>query len=96
MKARFLSTAELELKEALEFYEEAQPGLGQRFLLEVEATVRLIEEFPEAWAPLSPRTRRCRTHRFPYGLFYQIRRDEILIIAVMDLRREPQRWEQYL
>ena len=92
MKARFLSTAESELTEAFEFYEAAQPGLGTRFLAEVEVAVRLIEKFPEAWSSMSPRTRRCRTKRFPYGLFYQIRSDEILIVSVMDLRRDPKRF----
>lgn len=95
MKARFTSVAELELKEAMEFYEAAQIGLGAEFLAEVEATTRLIEAHPQAWTALSPRTRRCRTHRFPYGLFYQVRPAEILIVAVMDLRRDPKRWEQY-
>lgn len=96
MKVRFLSTAERELKEAMEFYESAQAGLGAEFLTEVEATLRLIEAFPLAWTSLSPRTRRCRTHRFPYGLFYQVRDREILILSVMDLRRDPNRWEQHL
>lgn len=96
MKARFTSVAELELKEAMEFYEAAQPGLGAEFLAEVEVATRLIAEHPQAWRALSPRTRRCRTHRFPYGLFYQVRPDEILIVSVMDLRRDPKRWEQYL
>jgi hypothetical protein len=96
VKARFVSTAELELKEAMEFYESAREGLGAEFLAEVEATTNLIESFPLAWTSLSSRTRRCRTHRFPYGLFYQVRRDEILIVSVMDLRRDPKRWEQYL
>ena len=96
MKVRFASPAEQELKEAMEFYESARTGLGEKFLAEVEATTNLIESFPLAWTSLSPRTRRCRTHRFPYGLFYQVRSDEILIISVMDLRRDPKRWEQYL
>ena len=80
----------------MEFYESAQAGLGAEFLVEVEATIRLIESFPLAWTSLSPRTPRCRTHRFPYGLFYQVRTHEILIVSVMDLRRDPKRWEQYL
>jgi hypothetical protein len=63
---------------------------------EVEAATNLIENFPQAWLPLSPRTRRCRTHRFPYGLFYQVRDGEILIVSVMDLRRDPKNWEEYL
>jgi plasmid stabilization system protein ParE len=96
VKVRFVSTAERELKEAMEFYESAREGLGAEFLAEVEATANLIESFPLAWTSLSPRTRRCRTHRFPYGLFYQVRHDEILIVSVMDLRRDPKRWEQYL
>jgi plasmid stabilization system protein ParE len=96
VKVRFVSTAEAELKEAMEFYEVTREGLGAEFVAEVEATTRLIESFPLAWTSLSPRTRRCRTHRFPYGLFYQVRHDEILIVSVMDLRRDPQRWEQYL
>ena len=96
MKAQFVSTAERELKEAMEFYEAARAGLGAEFLAEVVATTSLIEKFPLAWTSLSPRTRRCRTRRFPYGLFYQVRRDEILIVSVMDLRRDPRRWEHFL
>lgn len=96
MKVRFVSTAELELREAMEFYESVQEGLGADFLREVEAVTRLIADHPLAWTPMSPRTRRCRTRRFPFGLFYQVRPDEILVVSVMDLRRDPKRWEQYL
>ena len=96
MKARFNSAAERELQEALEFYEAVKNGLGARFLDEVEAATARIVAHPEAWTRMSPRTRRCRTRRFPYGLFYQIRHDEILIVSVMDLRRDPKRWEEYL
>jgi len=96
MNARFTSAAESELKEATEFYESAENGLGARFLDEVEAAVERIKAQPLAWAPLSPRTRRCRTHRFPYGVLYQVRSDEILIVSVMDLRRDPKRWQHHL
>ena len=96
MKARLLSTAEEELQEAIEFYEAAEQGLGAMFLDEVEAALARIEAHPLAWTPLSPRTRRCRPHRFPYGLFYQIRGDEIVVLSVMDLRRDPKRWEECL
>ena len=96
MKARLVSTAEIELQEATEFYEAAEQGLGAMFLDEVEAALARIEAHPLAWTPLSPRTRRCRTHRFPYGVFYQIRGDEIVVLSVMDLRRDPKRWEEYL
>ena len=96
MNARFTSSAETELREAAAFYEGAENGLGARFLDEVETAVARILANPEAWAPMSPRTRRCRTRRFPFGLFYQIRTDEILIVSVMDLRRDPRSWEHCL
>lgn len=96
MKARFLSTAEVELAAAITYYAGEESGLGSRFLLEVEATVRLIEAHPLAWMPLSPRARRCRVKHFPYGLIYQVRTEEILIVSVMDLRRDPKRWEEFL
>ncbi len=96
MKVQFVSTAELELKEAMDFYESAQQGLGANFLGAVEAATRLIESHPLWWSPMSPRTRRCRISRFPFGLIYQVRGDEVLIVSVMDLRRDPKRWEHYL
>jgi hypothetical protein len=96
VKVRFTSAAELEVKKAMEDYETAEKGLGAAFLSEVEAAQQRIRFHPLAWAPVSRRTRRCRTHRFPFGLFYQVRSDEVLVVSVMDLRRDPKRWEQYL
>jgi plasmid stabilization system protein ParE len=96
VRLRFTSSAEQELREAIEFYDEVENGLGGRLLDEIEAATERIFRNPMAWAAMSRRTRRCRTNRFPYGLFYQIRQDEILIVAVMDLRRDPKRWEEFL
>ena len=95
-KYRFTSAALSELKEASLHYERKEHGIGAAFLDEIDATVERILRFPKAWHPMSRRTRRCRTHRFPFGLLYQVRGDEILITAVMDLRRDPQRWRQLL
>jgi plasmid stabilization system protein ParE len=93
---RFTSAALIELKEATLHYEEQETGLGATFLDEIDAAVERVLANPHAWHPLSERSRRCRTHRFPFGLLYQIRLDEILITAVMDLRRDPTRWKDLL
>ena len=89
---RFTSAALTELRQAILYYERRENGLGAAFLDEIEATLSRILSHPTAWHQLSPRTRRCRTHRFPFGLIYQIRTDEILVTAVMDLRRDPAKW----
>ena len=93
---RFTSAALTELRQAILYYEQRENGLGAAFLDEIEATVNRILQNPAAWHPLSSRTRRCRTHRFPFGLIYQIRTGEILITSVMDLRRDPMRWQDLL
>jgi len=93
---RFTSSAFTELTQATLYYEQRENGLGLVFLDEIEATVSRILQNPSAWHQLSSRTRRCRTHRFPFGLIYQIRTEEILITSVMDLRRDPASWTQHL
>lgn len=96
MRFRFTSAALVELTQATHFYELRENGLGAAFLNEIEATIDRIVKHPAAWHQLSPRTRRCRTHRFPFGLIYQIRSNEILITSVMDLRRDPATWRDLL
>ena len=93
---RFTSSALTELAQAILYYEQRENGLGTAFLNEIEATLNRVLKNPTAWHQLSRRTRRCRTHRFPFGLIYQIRIDEILITSVMDLRRDPARWKDLL
>jgi hypothetical protein len=96
VKTRFTSQAEAELATAIDYYESKQPGLGASLLTEVEAAQFRIEKHPMAWTPMSPRMRKCGIHRFPFALLYEVRSDEAVILAVMDLRRDPVRWEEYL
>ncbi|MCK8600456.1 type II toxin-antitoxin system RelE/ParE family toxin [Desulfoferrobacter suflitae] len=93
MRIRFLEIAEIELDEAIQYYNYEVAGLGDDFLTEVLKTLDRIVRFPEAWHPCSKRTRRCQTRRFPYGIIYQIRNAEILVIAIANLHREPDYWE---
>lgn len=96
MKINFLEIARIELDEAIEYYNYEVPGLGDAFLTEVLKTLDRIGQFPEAWPPCSTRTRRCLTRRFPYGVIYQVRQQEILIVAVANLHRRPDYWKDRL
>jgi len=96
MTVRFLAVAEVELAEAVDWYNDQSEGLGFEFAAEVRQALTRIVDNPEAWHPLTAETRRCRTRRFPYGVVYQVRHDGILVVAVMHLRRAPMHWRERL
>ena len=96
MNFKFLPPARAELHAAARYYEQCVPGLGFEFLLEIHAAIRRMTDFPEAWQMLDNGIRRCRTHRFPYGLIYTVDNDELVIICVMHLQRHPDSWRRNL
>ena len=96
MTYRLLTPARQDLAEAVAYYEKAIPGLGLEFLDEVERTINRILRQPDAWARVSDRHRRCLTRRFPYGVIYSLEVGEVVIAAVMNLRRHPDSWRKRL
>ncbi|HNW93582.1 MAG TPA: type II toxin-antitoxin system RelE/ParE family toxin [bacterium] len=94
MRVEILACAEAELAEAIQYYNQQCPGLGFELAAEFKATLSRIEEYPNAWPPFSIRSRRCIINRFPYGVLYQIRTDLIVVLAVMQLKRDPLRWQE--
>ena len=88
----FHRLADLELNEAIGYYELERPGLGAAFLNEVERCVRSISEHPEAGPVIKADVRRRLLHRFPYGPLYSLKPDGIRILAVMNLKRRPSYW----
>jgi hypothetical protein len=93
---RFLDVAEIELDEAVNWYEAQASGLGDAFLIEVLAALDRIVLYPHAWHPLGEGIRRCRLTRFPYGLIYAVEDGDILVVAVAHLHREPDYWRERL
>lgn len=92
MRVRFISPANIELDEAVRYYDHQLPGLGFRFFQEVDAAIERIRLMPEAWTKIGERTRRCLIKGFPYALLYTIEEDVILITAVANLHRDPEHY----
>jgi len=92
MNFSFHEIAEKELFDAIEYYEECRSGLGLRFSEAVFAAIKRICEHPDVWTGIDAKTRRCLTHKFPYGILYRIVNDHIRIMAVMHLHRKPGYW----
>lgn len=92
MKVRFLKPAQLEVDDAVEWYDSQSQGLGIRFLDDLDRTIRRIAAFPLSYTEIEPDLRRCLLTRFPYGIIYGIDSDTIIVIAVAHLHRKPRYW----
>ena len=91
-RAFFHELAEKELNEAASYYETQSSGLGGAFLDEVERTVGLIVQYPEAGPLVNPVVRKRQVRRFPYAVFYSIEPKEIWILAIANQHRRPFYW----
>ncbi len=86
--------AEAELNAAVDYYQECKEGLGREFAYEVQKTIERILKFPNAWQKLDGEIRRALTNRFPFGVVYYRKDEKIIILAVMQLQREPDYWKK--
>jgi hypothetical protein len=82
----------LELEGAAAWYEERQPGLGEDFLGEYQATLHRIIDAPERGRKIRGENRKLNFHRFPYAIVYSVGADVLYIRAVMHLHRRPFYW----
>lgn len=86
--------AEREIREILGWYEEQRPGLGMEFKAAVDAVFRQLREYPEAYPLVFSSARRVVMRRFPYLIFYRIRRDgTVSVTGCVHARRDPDFWQ---
>jgi hypothetical protein len=96
-----LPEAELELTNAVFWYDDRRLGLGDEFTLEFERVRDRICDAPQQWARIGfydgrHDVRRCFMHRFPYGVVFARRADEVIVVAVAHMRRPPLYWLERL
>lgn len=92
MKIIFDKLAQVELDDASEYYELEVPRLGSRFREEVKRGIRIIREYPDAWAKEKDDVRRYLLHKFPHKILYSIEENYIYIIAIAHCHRRPDYW----
>lgn len=86
--------AERDIEDAAGWYEQQRPGLGQAFLDEVLQSLRQAAEQPDLYPTVHRGTRRALTRRFPFGVYFRVEREMIVVVAVLHVSRDPQRWKQ--
>ena len=77
-----------DFQSAYGWYEEECPGLGLEFAAEFRRAYRKIRQSPLLYAIRFSGIRRLNLDRFPYGIFYTVKRDEVRVLAVLHGSRE--------
>ena len=93
MKHRFVDEALAEFIAAARYYNKQVPGLGETFADEVETGIEIILSDPSLWRVIEEDVRRYLIKRFPYGIYYTIENEAIIIWAVKHLHRDPDYWQ---
>jgi len=77
-----------DLRDAYDWYEDQQPGLGLVFAEDFLSSYRRLVHEPQHYAVRFADVRRLNLDRFPYGVFYVIRGSDLWILAVMHASRD--------
>ncbi|MEW6746820.1 MAG: type II toxin-antitoxin system RelE/ParE family toxin [Planctomycetota bacterium] len=85
--------AAADLDEAFLWYEAQRTGLGSEFLNAVEQVFHAALENPRRYHVVYRDTGRAHVRRFPYGVFYRIVGNDVVVVACFHGRRDPRRRE---
>jgi plasmid stabilization system protein ParE len=97
MGIRLHRAAEPELLEVIDWYEDQHIGLGDRFSDTVYLAMDSIHANPDRW-PLwpqlhhTPPIRRFLIPEYPFALPYLVRDEDVVVLAIAHLRRQPDYW----
>jgi plasmid stabilization system protein ParE len=83
------SPADSDYLQAVQWYEERQPGLGREFDKELFALFNRIKQNPELFQKETDLVRKARMPRFKYRIYFTIEGDEIGVVAIWHPSRNP-------
>ena len=82
-----------DLVEAAAWYDEQQPGVGDRFLASMRKLMETIAERPDSFAREEGRIHFAMEKPFPYKIYYANRKSTVRIIAVLHSALHPSTWK---
>lgn len=86
--------AEADIAEAYDYYESCGAGLGLDLLLLIGDCLARISANPRQYKIVHGDIRRALIECYPYGIYYTIEDDLVVIIAVVHGRRSPLHWQK--
>ncbi|OXA91654.1 type II toxin-antitoxin system RelE/ParE family toxin [Flavobacterium hercynium] len=95
-KIRFVKEALYDIEDAVLWYEKQRIGLSYDFELCLEAGIDSISRNPNLFQKKYKNIRMHFISRFPYGIHYQMEKEEIVVIGVFHTSRSPKNWSKRL
>jgi plasmid stabilization system protein ParE len=85
--------ADLDVETAFAWYEAQREGLGFGFLYEIRNAYDRIVSGPTRYRVLRDGVRRVLLRRFPYAAYFAIESDALVVLAVLQIARDPTAWQ---
>jgi plasmid stabilization system protein ParE len=92
LRVVFRQAAKSEFEEAAAWYEAQHAGLGEEFCVEIERAIENAAAAPQRYPVVFGDIRRTVARRFPYSIFFRVRKDQLIVLAVFHGRRNPAVW----
>lgn len=93
MSLRIVITApaQMEIAEAVKYYEEQRPSAGVKFWIEFKQLAKRLKTFPELYSRFEkPGIRKAPMHNYPHAVYYRIVGDELRIPGVVHGAKNPE------
>jgi hypothetical protein len=78
------------------WYEGCRPGLGDRFVSEFFASLDILEHRPTAFAAYYRKVRHSLLKHFPYGVYFRIEGETVIVVRVFHCSREQSKLRKSL
>jgi plasmid stabilization system protein ParE len=85
--------SDLDIQAAAVWYEDQRFGLGSRFLDELDLVFQRIKDNPRQFPRVQGDVHRALFRHFPYGVYFLVESEDIKVLAVLHLHREPDMWK---
>ena len=94
LRVLFRRAARIEFEDAAAWYEDRRRGLGEQFISEIGEAVEKAAERPKQYPVVFGDVRRTVCRRFPFAVYFRVRGDALVVLAVFHGRRDPAIWKR--
>jgi hypothetical protein len=86
--------AEMDAMDSANWYNQRRDGLGNEFLLALDAKFNAIRRNPLQFNLIYKNIRRALTERFPYAVFFIIENGVVYVLATIHTSRSTKIWKE--